>query len=1355
MRYICSLLALRAQNKTMKTRSFILSLLLLSIHLSAFAGYFRHLGQENGLSQSSVMSIYQDQLGRMWFGTREGLNVYDQEKIDTYRGWVSGANTKCDSVLIGNEIPFIKGNKKGDVFIVADGKLLKYDIRKESFRKIFPRVVRAIATHQGDVWVASSDSIFIYNEQSEGLDFRYKTNLDHINHITILEASIFIATKQGLYEMNRKNRLVRCLIPKVDVYRTFYSSKNELWVGCRTEGLYRINRAGEIHKVPYTPFCSKGVSSSQIREFIEDWHGNIWFGTFDGLQKYDPEKETYTLINRTHDVGELAHKSIFSLYQDEQGTIWIGSYYGGVNYFNPDNNAFTYYPYNLDRQGYLNYPFAGEMVEDKHSNLWICTDGGGLTCLNRSTNEFSSYTAGDGNRLPHNNLKSICYDSKRDVLYIGTHLGGLCRYDLKTKRFYNYLKAGYKGGKGPNDVVFKVCFHNDRLYVAARNGIFEMNPETNEFRVLVDDGRYYQTFDIDRNNRMWLATGSRIIKLRLDNLEAVEHHRLRSLGCNFCIVKLLRSSDGKLYIATLGSGLFCYDEQTNQFTRYTFEEGHLLSNYCYNLLETTDKSILITCNRGITLFKPSTGKFRSVELENGLLLSSIVDGCGTCMTSDGLIVVGGTNGLIAFREKKLDAIYKMPKLYFSKLFVNNAEIRPDDDSRILNESLPFLDEIKLKASQNNFSISFAVSNYVDILNSDSYEYRLEGFDDKWILTTHSQLNYTNLDPGTYVLHVRKSANALNNQYAQEIALRIVIAPYWYHTWWAMGVFFLVALSLLYWIYRVIKFRRNLCLSLEIEKAEKNRIDELNQAKLHFFTNVSHEFRTPLTLIITQVDLLLQKGKISADVHNGISMINKHACQMKNLISELLDFRKFEQDHFIINVSENNVNAFLTTIYETFYNYSTARQITFNLNIQEEDLVCWFDVRQMEKVMFNLLSNAFKYTSDGGQVAIEVERVDHQILLKVTDNGVGIDQNDLDHIFKAFYQSRNQRMDNNSFGTGIGLALTRTIVEKHGGVITVESEPGHGSTFGVALKMGQAHFEQRDDVAFITNEEPMSCFTDSIVDIIDDHHSIQLPIDDLVVDGVKKYKLLIVEDNEELLYTLERIFQPLYQIVLAQNGEIGLNKVIEESPDIIISDVMMPLMSGTDLCMHIKNNIDLCHIPVILLTALDLVEQNIEGLGRGADDYITKPFNAQLLIARCNNLIRNRVLLKNQFAKKPIEDIDLVAINPLDKELLEKVVAIIENNLDDEKFDVNVLCREIGLGRTSLYSKFKSLTGMTPNAFILNYKLKSAATMLKNEDHLQIADIAFRLGFGSPVYFSRCFKTQYNMSPQDYRKSGKK
>lgn len=1355
MRYICSLLALRAQNKTMKTRSLILSLLLLSTHLSAFAGYFRHLGQEDGLSQSSVMAIYQDQLGRMWFGTREGLNVYDQEKITPYRGWVSGANSRCDSVLIGNEISFIKGDRKGDVFIVADGKLLKYSIRKESFQKVTSRIIYAMNTHDGNIWVASHDSIFMYNEQNGGLDFRHKVHLPMINYITVSELSILISTKKGLYEMNRKNGSVKCLIPEVDVYRTFYSSKKELWVGCRTEGLYRIDRAGKINKVPYMPFSPKGISSSQIREFVEDWHGNIWFGTFDGLQKYDPKKGTYTLINRTYDVGELAHKSIFSLYQDIQGTIWVGSYYGGVNYFNPDNHVFTYYSYDPDRRGDLDYPFAGEMVEDKRSNLWICTDGGGLTCLNRSTNEFSSYTAGGGNRLPHNNLKSICYDSKREVLYIGTHLGGLCRYDLKTKTFYNYLKMGYKGGKGPNDVVFKVCFHHDRLYVAARNGVFEMNPETNEFRVLVDDGRYYQTFDIDEKNQMWLATGSYITKLRLDNLQEVEHHSLKPFGCNFYIVKLLRSSDGKLYAATLGSGLFCYDEHKREFTRFTFEEGHLLSNYCYNLLETTDKSILITSNRGITLYKPHNGQFRSVELENGLLLSSIIDGCGTCVTNDNMIVVGGTNGLIAFKEKKLDAIYKTPKLYFSKLLVNNAEIRPDDDHGILSESLPFLKELDLKANQNSFTIEFATSNYIDILNSDSYEYRLEGFDRKWILTTHSRLNYTNLDPGTYILHVRKGTNALKNQYVQEISLKIVISPYWYHTWWAITLFILFILSLLYWIYRVVRLRRNLCLSLEIEKAEKKRIDELNQAKLHFFTNVSHEFRTPLTLIVTQVDMLLQKSKISPEVYNGISMINKHACQMKNLISELLDFRKFEQNHFVIHVSENNLGAFLKDIYATFYNYASGRHITFNLNIQEEDIVCWFDLKQMEKVMFNLLSNAFKYTADGGEVSIELEHKGHDLVLKVIDNGVGIAQNDLGQIFNAFYQSGNQQKVNSTFGTGIGLALTRTIIEKHGGVISVESQPGQGSTFQVILRTDRAHFEQRSDVALVTKEEQASYTPDSIINIIDDSRLSQTEIDDLVVDGVKKYKLLIVEDNEELLYTLEKIFQPFYQIVLAQDGEAGLRKVIEESPDIVISDVMMPVMSGTDLCVHIKNNIDLCHIPVILLTALDLVEQNIEGLGRGADDYITKPFNAQLLIARCNNLIRNRVLLKNQFVKKPIEDIDLVAINPLDKELLEKVVVIIEQNLDDEKFDVNVLCREIGLGRTSLYSKFKSLTGMTPNTFILNYKLKLAAAMLKNDDHLQIADIAFRLGFGSPVYFSRCFKTQYNMSPQDYRKSVRK
>ncbi|MCD8182065.1 MAG: hypothetical protein LUE99_02045 [Bacteroides sp.] len=468
------------------------------------------------------------------------------------------------------------------------------------------------------------------------------------------------------------------------------------------------------------------------------------------------------------------------------------------------------------------------MTEDNDHNLWICTDGGGLARLDRDKGIFTNYTAG-ANSLPHNNLKSICYDPKRDQLYIGTHMGGLSRYDRRTGRFYNYLAHG---GNGPNDVIFQVLFYNDRLFVSARNGLFVMNPDTNEFRLLFDD-MYYQTFSISPQGDIWLAGSKVIYRVDPKSYGKIDSFDLSANGCQFPIVKILSDAGNKLYIATLGSGLFCYDSQTKKLINYTSEENQLLSNYCYNLLQTSEGSILITSNQGITLFNPTRQTFRSIELGSGLSLSSIINGCGAWMCSDQRIFIGGTGGLASFFEKDLNIKYQKPNLYFSSLSVNNARITPDDRSHILTNGLPFISKLELNHNQNNLTLEFASSNYVDILNNTWYEYKLEGFDEEWLLTTQTSLKYTNLNPGSYVLRVREKGNLLNSRETQEIPLNIHIAPPWYLTWWAWLSFIIISASIIFFIQKERSSRRTLTLSLEREKLEKTHIEEMNQAKLRF------------------------------------------------------------------------------------------------------------------------------------------------------------------------------------------------------------------------------------------------------------------------------------------------------------------------------------------------------------------------------------------------------------------------------------------------------------------------------------------------------------------------------------------
>lgn len=680
-----------------------------------------------------------------------------------------------------------------------------------------------------------------------------------------------------------------------------------------------------------------------------------------------------------------------------------------------------------------------------------------------------------------------------------------------------------------------------------------------------------------------------------------------------------------------------------------------------------------------------------------------------------------------------------------------------DETGVLTKAFPYTQKLKLSHNQNNLILSFALPDYEQQLSQKQFQYKLDGVDKKWIKTSQTEVHYTNLDPGTYTLRVaaiNNSSNQSGDITDKEISMQLTISAPWYATWWAFLLYIISFIGCLYYFISSRIAKRTLALSLEKERFEKQQIEQLNQEKLVFFTNVSHEFRTPLTLIISHIDIILQKSSLNPSIYNQILKIRKNAQQMSNLISELLEFRKLEQNHKTLQISQQDITPFLKEIYFSFVDYAHLRNIHYDFQLSETPTLCWFDSQLLEKVFFNLLSNAFKYTPDNGNIIISGRTTDNEVEISISDTGSGIAKNDVSQIFARFFQANNQKPgEYSSPGTGIGLALSKTIVEKHHGTITVDSTLGKGSTFTVRLPRNADVF-QADKNIQLSNQQQESSIVPGSLDVLPE-------TDTYLTESVhtenaeeKTHTVLLVEDNEELLQLLTELFSPFYEVICATNGEEGLKQVYEHKIDLIISDIMMPKMSGTEMCLQIKNNIDYCHIPLILLTALNSTEQNIEGLNRGADDYITKPFHAQLLLARANNLIRSRLLMQHQFDKKPISEIDLTCINPLDKDILKRTAESIEQHIDDTEYDIPVLCKEVGIGRSLLYTKFKALTGMTPNNFILNYRLKHAAALLQQYPDIPIAEVSDRCGFSSPVYFSRCFKNQYGCTPQNYRKEKK-
>ena len=704
--------------------------------------------------------------------------------------------------------------------------------------------------------------------------------------------------------------------------------------------------------------------------------------------------------------------------------------------------------------------------------------------------------------------------------------------------------------------------------------------------------------------------------------------------------------------------------------------------------------------------------------------------------------------MISFWEKKLHFTPKSYSIILSRLLVNGKEITAGDDTGILEQSIAYTPEISLKADQSMFSIEYATSNFIPA-NRNEIVYRLEGFSDEWKHTDRKQtlITYTNLNPGKYTLVIKSDGDGI-----EEARLLIRVLPPWYETWWAYLIYTICTVSLLWYLIQNYNSRIKLRESLKYEKKHIEDLEALNQSKLRFFTNISHEFRTPLTLIVGQVETLLQVQTFTPNIYHKILGIYKNSLQLRELITELLDFRKQEQGHMKIKVSRHNLVNFLYENYLLFLEYASSKQINFKFNKQSDDIEVWYDQKQMQKVVNNLLSNALKHTKAEDTISINVSQENKYVIIEIKDTGTGIAAAEIDKIFDRFYQTERLDSLNTGAGTGIGLALTKGIIELHHGTIRVESEPGKGSRFIITLKSGNQHFTEeqiiRDNTDTNIQQQP-----ETIVPTVE-----ILPDSEWKEEDNKRIedaKMLIVEDNESIKQMLAGIFETFYQVTTASDGVEALDIIQKDMPSIILSDVVMPRMSGTELCKQIKTDFNTCHIPVVLLTARTAVEHNIEGLKIGADDYITKPFNTNLLISRCNNLVNSRRLLQEKFSKQPQAFAQMLATNPMDKEMLDRAMAIIEQHLDNTDFNVNIFAREMGMARTNLFTKLKAVTGQTPNDFILSIRLKKGAVMLRNNPELNITEISDRIGFSSSRYFSKCFKEIYHVSPLAYRKGEEK
>ena len=1304
---------------------------------------FKHLAMQKQLSNYSVMALYQDERGLLWIGTRYGVSLYDGSIMETYRNNPSDSHS-----IISNSIRDIVGDKKGSIYFLTLRGISKYSINKEKFETLTEKDAKAITFYEDNFLMAYKNELMVYDQEQKTFStyFKLSNSSAVISDFEFIGDSIFIGTEShGLYIYNKQQKELSHPIQQSRVSKIVADSKGNTWIGTWKDGAYRIH-GNEIAQYTHNENDEQSICSNFVRTFCEDNLGNLWIGTFKGVSRYNKEQQSFESY-AADEKSMLTNSSVWSMLCDSQGTIWVGTYFGGVNYFNPMPEVKKYFPSNANPEQRIT---VGAMTEDKDGNLWICTEGEGLCQLNIATGSTKWYRHNSQkNSISQNNLKSIYFDEKENSLWIGTHLNGLDKLDLATEKFTHYVYKDKEQTAYYSNIVSDIIPYKDNLILATHNGVYFFNKKTGEFSARLKSTEEHESIDfafdleIDSDGILWIAGDKKgLFSYNFEKEKLTQYsynddkNKISGNGIN-C---MYQDSQQRLWICTGQTGIDLYDRTTQSFINLNEAKDGLLSNCVYGACEIAPDKLIFIMENGFSYLDYTTKKIRNFMVNDNIPLKAINQNA-VFTAKNGDVFIGGVDGMISFSPKYLEHTSKTYQIFPLKMYLNDQEVKVNDETNILKEALSTTPKITLTHKQSMFSIVYSVTNFLPYAK-DEIVYKLENFSDTWsTLRDEHYITYTNLNPGKYKLIVKSKSK---ENACMPSVLEIEVLPPWYKTYWAFLLLSVVLLVIVSLVINIYKNRLKLQTELEYERKHIKYIEDMNRMKLQFFTNISHEFRTPLTLIIGEIELLLQIKSFQPSTYNRILNVYKSSMQLQTLISELLDFRKQEQGHMHIKASCHNIVKFLEENYLLFKEYALTQNINFTFLHESNNINLYYDSKQIQKVINNLLSNAFKHTPKHGTICLKITEDADNVTIIVSDTGKGIKKEDLKRIFERFYQT-DDTIASSSIGVGIGLALTKGIVELHHGSIHVESEVGKGTTFTINLLKGDKHFNQ-DEIKTGSSEE--------FVYHTDSHLSEITAMEDstyIKEDENKKFKVLLVEDDTSLLNLLQQIFEPYYDVYVASNGDEALKVIKENQPHLILSDIQMPGMSGLELCKKIKRNIDTCHIPVVLLTARTALEHKLEGFNTGADDYIMKPFETNILLARCRNLINNRLVLQEKFTKQPQVSAQAFATNELDKQFIDKAMKIIEDNLNNPEFSTTLFAQEMAIARTNLFVKIKAITGQTPNELIATVRLKRAAYLLKNNIKLSIAEIAESTGFTSPRYFSRCFKERYKESPHKYRK----